>query len=357
MKGEVVYLYAFDVANEINTSKVQELLSRKPFPFEIRLDRTLPRDVPLYRPLAVEPSMHVRLFRHPIRLLIRIYEVGVVSITVRVAVEVNSLAELWPFHNPVLDNGKSLDKVAREWCGEVCKGLAHSMVQSSPIPEPEAYTVFCLTDLGGSEEVPSWLAAQRQVVAGLLCETNPNRLSEAQVRDVLRVQFSFENTDLAIIDWDAALIVDLAGYVDDVLFVLELANLQLEEFRVMDQRLDEYLDRAYVDLDQRRRAWWGGLARFLRVLRKFRVDLARLSDEVTHITKFFGDWYLARVYLGARDRFHLDQWRQSVDNRLAQLDQLYNVVHSEANERRMLWLEVAIVVLFVLDLLALFFMK
>ena len=56
MKGEIVYLYAFDVANEIITSRVREILSEKPFPFEIRMDRTLPKDIPLYKPLAIEPS-------------------------------------------------------------------------------------------------------------------------------------------------------------------------------------------------------------------------------------------------------------------------------------------------------------
>ena len=55
MKGEVVYFYAFDVANEIITPRVQEILSEKPFPFEIRKDRTLPKEVPLYQPLAIEP--------------------------------------------------------------------------------------------------------------------------------------------------------------------------------------------------------------------------------------------------------------------------------------------------------------
>jgi hypothetical protein len=49
MKGEVVYLYAFDVANEIVTSRVREILSEKPFSFEIRMDRTLPKDMPLYK--------------------------------------------------------------------------------------------------------------------------------------------------------------------------------------------------------------------------------------------------------------------------------------------------------------------
>ena len=55
MKGEVTYLYAFDVANEIITSRVHEILSARPFPFEIRMDRTLPKDMPLYKPLAIEP--------------------------------------------------------------------------------------------------------------------------------------------------------------------------------------------------------------------------------------------------------------------------------------------------------------
>ena len=167
----------------------------------------------------------------------------------------------------------------------------------------------------------------------------------------MRIQRSFEKTDLTVIDWDAALVVDLKGYVDDVLYALELANLQLEEFRIMDQRLDEYLDKAYEHLERKSWAIFGAANKTLRHLRRFRVDVAKLTDEVTHITKFFGDWHLARVYLGARDRFYLDQWRASVEQRLAQLDKLYSVVHAEVNEQRMLWLEIIIVVFFALDLL------
>jgi hypothetical protein len=125
----------------------------------------------------------------------------------------------------------------------------------------------------------------------------------------------------------------------------------------MDQKLDQYLNKAYDDLEKRPWLLLGGTPRVLRELRRFRVDVTKLADEVTHITKFFGDWYLARVYLAARERFHLDQWRSSVERRLGQLDQQYSVVHSEINEKRMLWLEVAIVVLFIIDLLAIFVWK
>jgi hypothetical protein len=355
LAGEVVYLYAFDVANEIITPRVQEILSEKPFPFEIRMDRTLPKDMPLYKPLAIQPRpLTARLWGAPVRLLIRVYDVGVVSVMMRAPLKARTLADLLPFHNPKLENGDTLDNVATRLCAEVCDSLKDLIVGRTEFPAPpEAYTVFCLTQLGAAEDVNAWLNEHRREVAGLLTETAAPQLSESQVGEVLRIQRSFERSDLAVIDWDAALVVDLSGYVDDVLYALELANLQLEEFRVMDRRLDKYLDRAYDDLDRRRLPLFGGAAKTLRFLRRLRVDVAKLTDEVTHITKFFGDWHLARVYVGARDRFYLDQWRASVEQRLAQLDKLYSVVHTEVNEQRMLWLEIIIVIFFALDLLIL----
>ena len=355
MKGEVVYLYAFDVANEIVTPRVREILSEKPFPFEIRQDRTLPKDMPLYKPLAIEPRPPAaKLHGVPVRLLIRIYDVGVVTVMMRAAFELDAPGDLMVFHNPKLDNGLTLGTVAEKLCAEVCDNLKESIVGRTEFPpSPEAYTVFCLTDLAGAKDANAWLAERRRAVAGLLTETAAEKLSESQVAEVLRIQRSFENTDLVVIDWDAALVVDLSGYVDDVLYALELANLQLEEFRVMDQRLDKYLDRAYDDLERQPRPSFGAANKILRQLRRFRVDVAKLADAATHITKFFGDWYLARVYLGARDRFYLDQWRASVEQRLAQLDKLYSVAHAEVNEQRMLWLEIIIVIFFAIDLLIL----
>src|SRR4051812_17300735 len=100
MKGEVIYLYAFDVANEIITTRVQEILSEKPVPFEIRKDRTLPKDMPLYKPLAIEPRpLDSRLRGAAVRPLIRIYDVGVVTVLMRVQFEATAISDLMPFHN------------------------------------------------------------------------------------------------------------------------------------------------------------------------------------------------------------------------------------------------------------------
>jgi hypothetical protein len=206
-------------------------------------------------------------------------------------------------------------------------------------------------------DVNAWLAHNRRAVAELLTEARPDTLSESQIAEVLRVGRSYANSDLVVIDWDAALVVDLEGYVDDVLYVLELANLQLEEYRAMDHKLDRYLDRAYDDVRHRRFGMFGTYSATLGKLRLFRVDVTKLNDEVTHISKFIGDWYLARVYLGAGERFYLSQWRKSVEDRLGQLDELYTVINADINNRRMTWLELLIVIFFAIDLVMLAFLK
>jgi hypothetical protein len=133
MKGEVVYLYAFDVANEIITPSVQEILSEKPFPFEIRMDRTLPKD----KPLAIEPHpLATQLHGARVRLLIRIYDVGVVTVIMRAVFDVDVLGDLMAFHNPKLDKGLTLDTMALNFCAKVCEGLKDSIVGRTEFPPP-----------------------------------------------------------------------------------------------------------------------------------------------------------------------------------------------------------------------------
>jgi len=355
--GEVVYLFAFDVGYDIIRARVGSILGRKPHALDIRRDHTSPRDVALYQPLAMNPDFSVKAAGLPVRLHVRVYDVGVVSTLFCVPVAANALTDLIPFHRLKLDDGRDVGTAAREVCGQVVADLGTAIVKPAPVTDPEAYTVFSLTDLGGPRDVPKWFAAHSVEIAGLLNDIAPERLAEAQVVESLRHQQSFEKTDLVVVDWDAALVVDLTGYVDDVVFVLEQANLQLEEFRVMDAALDGYLTTAYGLMEERQ---WFAIGRPTKVLRQLRglsVDLAKLADEVTHITKFLGDWYLARVYLSARERFHLNQWRASVSHRLQQLETLYGVVRSEVSERRMLWLEAIIMVFFAIDILALFLLR
>src|SRR5215469_6230382 len=100
-----------------------------------------------------------------------------------------------------------------------------------------------------------------------------------------------------------------------------------------DRILDDSLDRAYRDLTFRH---FRGRRSIMRELREIRIDLARLSDELSNITKFFGDWHLARIYKGLSDRFHLADWHRTIDEKLKTLDDLYQILRADQNNRTMM---------------------
>ena len=84
-------------------------------------------------------------------------------------------------------------------------------------------------------------------------------------------------------------------------------------------------------------------------LREIRIDLARASDELTNFTKFFGDFHIARIYETVAKRFHLSDWHRTVDDKLKTLDNLYQMLATDRNTRWMFILEIAIVLLFIID--------
>ena len=241
---------------------------------------------------------------------------------------------------------------------EVRRELAAYFIRPVPhLAEEEAYTVFCiesplLTEDGATLSTENWMKANRREVASLLTqEPDIDHLSKQEADESTGRFLSYYEHDLAVIDWDAALIIDEPHNFDETLYVMELANLQLAELEAYDRILDDSLDRAYRDLSMRPIR---GRTTILRELREIRIDLARLSDELSNISKFFGDWHLARIYENVSARFHLADWHRTIDGKLQTLDDLYQLLNHDQTNRWMLILEVTIVLLFIIDLVILF---
>jgi hypothetical protein len=364
LAGEVVYLYAFDVAYEMNRLAVRELLGQPVAQFVIDASKRNPRQLFFYRPQMVRlPPLERLTPRGPIRLerTIKLLPVGAISITVRVPVAVATLDELIAFHDLRFSDGTFLYDDVRRLAEDIRNELRpYSIRPLEKLGDEEAYTVFCingpLTATDGSDVASEqWLADNRRDIAALLNEEpDPARLSDQETEDSTGKYFSYYERDLVVIDWDAALIVDEPRYFDEVLYIMELANLQLAELEAYDRLLDTAVDRSYRDLSTANRL--RGRAKTTAVereLREIRIDLARLSDELSNITKFFGDWHLARIYKGLSDRFHLADWHRTIDEKLKTLDDLYQILRADQNNRMMLVLEATIVLLFIIDLVIL----
>jgi hypothetical protein len=357
--GEVVYIYAFDVAYEMTRQPVRELLGHPVAQFVVGASKRSPRHLFFYRPQMVRlppldrvgPAGPVRVDR-----VVKLLPVGAISITARVRFEVDRIEDLVGYHDLQFTDG-SLHEEVRRLAEEVRRELAPYYVRPvRQLAEEEAYTVFCiespLTAADGSTwNTESWWRANRRAVASLLTqEPDTDHLSRQEADESTARYLCYYEHDLVVVDWDAALVIDERQHFEETLYIMELANLQLAELEAYDRILDDSLVRAYRDLT---RQPVRGRANMLRELRELRIDLARFSDELSNITKFFGDWHLARIYENISARFHLPDWHKTVDGKLSSLADLYQLLNYDQTNRWMLILELTIVLLFVIDLVIL----
>ncbi len=361
--GEVVYMFAFDVAYEMTRHPVRELLGHPVAEYVVDSSKRNPRHLFFYRPQMVRLPAQERLGPHgPVRaeFTVKLLPIGALSITVRVPFAVQHVEDLVVYHDLQFSNG-SLSEEVRRLAEEVRRELnAYYIRPVKQVPEEEAYTVFCLEapvlDRDGIPQTAEvWLKAHRRQVAALLTqEPEVDRLSHQEADESTQRAISYYEHDLVVVDWDAALVIDKPNCFDEPLYVMELANLQLAELEAYDRILDDALERSYRDLGERRVR---SKRDVLRELRELRIDLARFSDELQNITKFFGDWHVARIYEAIAARFHLSDWHRTIDEKVKTLDDLYQLGKSDQQNRWMLALEVTIVLLFIIDLVALFWVK
>src|SRR5207237_5360557 len=105
--GEVVYIYACDVAYEIGRLPVRELLGHPLAQFSVDASKRSPKQLFFYRPQMVRlPPLERIGPRGPVRVdrVIKLLPVGAVSITVSVPFDVARIEDLVAYHDLQFSN-------------------------------------------------------------------------------------------------------------------------------------------------------------------------------------------------------------------------------------------------------------
>src|SRR5204863_7210497 len=100
--GEVVYIYAFDVAYEMSREPVRELLGQPVAQFVVDASKRSPKHLFFYRPQMVRlPALERIGPAGPMRIerVVKLLPVGAISITMRVPFDVGSIEDLICFHD------------------------------------------------------------------------------------------------------------------------------------------------------------------------------------------------------------------------------------------------------------------
>jgi hypothetical protein len=352
-RAEVLCYRIFEVGEAIDLERARQLLSHEST--RLQLTREGSEFIQLANPpLSVEFGacrLQLRAGPREAKRAVRIFDHGALSVRLELQLDPGTtLEELIPFADELYDS-----PVLEEAAAVVMRDLRQLIGPAIEDPhlwdKNESYTVIHPRVIEG-RPLAKQVLADPLLPRLLLGETKNVELSENERRDVLSHAFSYTMHDLSVIDWNAAFVYEPDEPSGDVPHLLEIANAQLLEFRYYDDFLDRELTRVY-DAAGRRRP---GILRspYKRLLRDLSLTLIELSEFVERVEnslRIVGDTYLAKVYEGAVQQLRIEQWQAQVTRKQGVLNHTYELLRSETDTNRTLTLEIAVVLLIVIEVL------
>ncbi|GKS60097.1 hypothetical protein YTPLAS18_36240 [Nitrospira sp.] len=350
-KGNCYVLLAYDIGTFVNLDEADRRITALKERARIRHKLRAPAHL-VYRPAPLRITQETAPIKvwhyatHP-SVELMLYDFGALSVMYRIPIE-GDFAGLLGLSEALYDNPPLL-KDSRQWVEQLVSALGEAIEKPGIAPEVEDYAVMHI-EASSAPNVPLlWSEFEQELAQILRCERSV--LSEQEVRDALACRISFSPEDMAAVDWNAAFL--FGTEMEDVLAVLEFANVELLEMRLLDHQLDNALDQAYEVVSKQQSRW-----PLLRAhessstrIAEMQVDSAVLFERVTNTLKLLGDQYLARVYRLTSQRFHLEEWDASIIRKLQTLDSIYGKMTDRASNLRMEMLEWIIVILIAISIL------
>lgn len=211
-----------------------------------------------------------------------------------------------------------------------------SALQSRYIPEMhrknglfEEYTILLVQE---SKPTPDkWIEKNDLAIANFI-RSQREVFDNEEVNDILISRARYSATELTLVDWEGALIIaPNADYQSDIA-LLKIGNYQLLRYRMLDQSIEEMLDKINERFFQNRRpraTRW-----LIRQIAEHRLEVMLDFERAEQNLLLIGDWYTAKLYQVIQNEFYLKDWKESVRSKL---DNLENIVETIQENFSLSW--------------------
>ncbi len=355
-RGTIIIYRLFDVAEEFDLERIESSLRSGPKSSRLTIARStghalIVRHAPITLSLGVAPvrlgssSMSAELFA-------RVWSYGVVSIQFHLSIERGTAWEALVQRAALVEDDNDVDAVAAARVHEVAAIIAGAATLPHEPQGVEDYVIYFLEELNGITQLSDllWRADIPALILGEPIQTLSNDVRQP----ILSSALSYSTRDLAVIDWNSALIVDPSGS-RDVADILEFAVTHLMEFRYFDTLLDERLESLYEAIERQRRfrSFFGSdYERLSREASSLFLEFSEYVERIENSLKFVGDFFLATVFRKATARFQLREWEENVSRKVNALARVSEVLSTEVNARRSHWLEIVVIALILYEIIA-----
>jgi hypothetical protein len=340
--GNIFIFHAFDIAEDIDIISVEKN----------QLFMSLPLSLPKYfknyhTPLSIE-------LPHPQSSLkcigAKIHNFGVVSLTYKI-----------PFAGTFADLKERLADIDSEYQEESVFDANLIYKKCKPyLKQPRFFhlrTSYVVIQIDQHEQLSATDLKEKQggTIASLL-RFETESLSEYIKNDILDAATGYYRGDLVVIDTDSALVYD--DDYEELLPLVEFANIQRLELQYYDRSIDNQLNLVYQRGTIRQRPWKVYLpfiGSFMRDpvsdLELLKVDISVIIEQIESNIKISGDPYISDIYQLLTEKLDLLIWKESISNKLTIIKDIYAIHQGKIDEIREDMLTVLIIMLIFIELI------
>lgn len=356
--GRILLFRLYDVANEIDLIKVEEILQKEAKRIAIKRKRFGKAFEFANPPVSFQlKSIDIALDGTPFvaNTYSKAYEYGVLSIILEVTLSDLSIESLRSIAMS-LEDDDNVDEICTKELESVISILDKSIIDPHAVTFHEDYTIFYIESLGEGKTKED-LLSNDSAASILLPEDQP--LSAKTVEELMSYSFSYFDSDCVILNFDNALVIEPSGSMEIPDF-LEFANSQLLELRYYDDIVDKELDTLYDIISSKGALSIWKLRKYERIASrtmKMVTELIDVTEKIDSSLKVTEDVYYAKIYMAALRMFRVREWEQGIRKKLQTAASINDMLFREIANKRTELLEFIIVVLIVIEIVIFFLLE
>ena len=226
-------------------------------------------------------------------------------------------------------------------------------------PDIKKFTFLKIKDFTPQLDQKSLREQYGEVITRFLSgETSSRALHSKEIMEKIANDLSYYDEDLFLATTEGAFVIGCDGYINELRELLELAISLLLLFQIYDRKIDLEISNAFEALKSLNSSRYYFITQAPRKLEKSlfmvsEIGLVILDDikDLMNPHKITTDWYYQSFYQEMLETLKVRDYGKLVQEKIDSLQDLYSTARQLSAEQLALWLEVAIVLMILWEII------